>query len=154
MNHWRRLLIAIALIFMAALAVRWVLISRLLSVPMEDLVTSSDVIRSLEQRLALGGDPNETSQDGNPIICIALSHHRNSGIVQLLLENGATTQVECKSGKSPYWAAVASNSKESLRLLVEYGGPPGQDEIESLIEVCRHPEIKEYLISLRDQAEL
>lgn len=149
MNRWCAFILITVIGLVAIAALRDFYVSRLMDFSMKELVTSGNLDDTLRRRIRIGGDPNAVSEEGDPLICLAVSVSYNGEIIRVLLEEGALVNVTCKNGKSPYFIAVEVDNFEALEMLFLYGGPPSNEQLGDLLEVSKSKRVTSYLEQFR-----
>lgn len=77
-------------------------------------------VPALQQQLAGGADPNQTAEDGEPLLLIAaLAGHQEA--VTLLLEAGADVGVRNENGMTALHAAAYAGHADIVELLIAKG---------------------------------
>lgn len=75
----------------------------------------------IKQYLKNGGNPNETEENGESVLCFAMRYHCDKEILDLLIEQGADMLHSDNEGVSVFDVAVTYNNLPLIERLIDEG---------------------------------
>ncbi|MFY9141347.1 ankyrin repeat domain-containing protein [Sulfuricurvum sp.] len=84
------------------------------------LLKANDYL-GIKKFLKNGGNPNETEENGESVICFAMRYHCDSEVIDLLIENGANIHQVDDAGVSVFDVAVTYNNLALIERLIQDG---------------------------------
>lgn len=85
-----------------------------------NLLKANDYL-GIKKFLKSGGNPNETEENGESVICFAMRYQCDSDVIDLLIENGADIHQVDDAGVSVFDVAVTYNNLALIEKLIQNG---------------------------------
>jgi uncharacterized protein len=84
------------------------------------LLKTNDYL-GIKKYLKEGGNPNDTEENGESVICFAMRYHCDGEVLDLLIENGADLYQIDNEGVSVFDVAVTYNNLSIIERLIDSG---------------------------------